>query len=145
MSAISESLAEMIRGEIQSPGSLGDVLGRIREERPDLSTLLQFLSLKDHHHRHAFYVKSGHVFLRRLGWRLMRPLFLLALAAAGVALLQRTLDPTEALSLFLGGAASLYVLLQVFLHRWAWKDMKKLASIEAEYRKNLTRLLEGEE
>ena len=146
MSTLPEPFTELIREEIESPGSIENVLRRVEGECGEnvpLVPLMRFLSLKDKHHRHSYYVKMEHVFFRRLGWRLMRPLFFLGIVAAVISIfLQDKVDPIIPLSLFLGGAASFYVLLQFFIHRWAWKDYKRLVSIEAEYQENLRELLE---
>lgn len=143
MANVSDTVAGLVRQELESPAGLEDSLGRVGELFPDLEPLWAFLVLKDSQHRHAYYVKSEHVLFRRLGWRLMRPLFALALVAAIVSAFQDLLDPSIALGLFLAGAASLYVVVQIFVHRWAWRDMKRLGSLDEDYRRKLAELLEG--
>ncbi len=145
-SALPVPVQEIIRREIDQPGSQEEVLSRLRDCYPDLEPLWQFLSLKDHQHRHSFYVKAEHVFCRRLGWRLMRPMLLLSVPAAVLLTLvfsrAKGIDATLAVGLFLGGIAAFYVVLQVFIHRWAWKDMRQLDSLDQDYRQKLARLLE---
>ena len=143
MANVPDTVADLVRSELEFPAGFEDVLGRVGESFPDLEPLWTFLVLKDSQHRHAYYVKSEHVLFRRLGWRLMRPLFALALVAAVVSAFQQALDPTIALGLFLAGAASLYVVVQIFLHRWAWRDMKRLGSLDEDYRRKLSELLEA--
>lgn len=145
MAAIPEPVADLIRREAESPGSVEDVLGRVEDAYPEMATLWRFLALKDDQYRHALYIRIQHVFLRRLGWRLMRPLFLLALVAAAISAFQDLVDPTLALGLFLCGSASFYAVLQFFLHRWAWRDMKKLSGLEREYAGQLSQLLETDD
>ena len=149
MSAQRSQAVKRLRGllerEIASPGSVDDALDSLSEVSPDLEPFARFLKLKDQQHRSAFYVKSEHVWYRRLGWRLMRPLFVLGIIAAVVFSLtfrgRAGLDPTVATALFLGGAASFYVVLQVFIHRWAQQNVKKLDGISADYRRRLRELL----
>ena len=143
MANVPDSVADLVRQELESPAGFEDLVGRVGESFPDFKPLWAFLVLKDSQHRHAYYVKSEHVLFRRLGWRLMRPLFVLALIAAVVSVLQQALDATLVLGLFLAGAASLYVVVQIFLHRWAWRDMKRLRSLDEEYRRKLSALLES--
>ena len=143
MATVSDTVADLVRQELESPEKFEVILDRLGESFPDLEPLWAFLVLKDSQHRHAYYVKSEHVFFRRLGWRLMRPLFAVALVAAVVSAFQQALDSTIALGLFLTGAASLYVVVQIFLHRWAWRDMKRLGSLDEDYRRKLSELLEA--
>jgi hypothetical protein len=136
-----EKLKQILERELAAPGSAADALESLGEALPDLEPVTRFLKLKDEQHRHAFYVKSQHFWFRRLGWRLMRPLFVLAVVSAvGMALLWKG-DPTVPLALFLAGAASFYVLLQVFIHRWAFRDLKKLGELNARYLQRIEELL----
>jgi hypothetical protein len=137
-----ERLAEIIRGEIDSPGSHNSALEALKEVSPADAPLLEFLAAKDEQHRHAFYAKSQHVWTRRFSWRIMRPIFILAVLAAVGFCLQRAVDPTLGVTLFLGGAAALYVLIQLFAHFWAERDLKKIEGVDARYRDRLRAMLE---
>ncbi len=142
MSQVPEALAEVINEERASPRMLEDVLGRLEAERPDLAPFWEFLSIKDRHDRHAFSIQVEHAIFRRLGWRLMRPLFIVAIIAAAASfLLMKQGDPTLLLAVFLSGAAALYLAFQVFLHLWAWRDVKKLTAITEDYRRRLATML----
>ncbi len=137
-------LAEIIRAEIESPGSQGAVLDALREALPEEDApLLEFLAAKDEQHRNAFYAKSQHVWYRRFGWRIMRPLFILAVLAAAGFCLQRAVEPVLGATCFIGGAAALYVLIQIFAHLWAGRDLKRIEEINARYRERLKALLDG--
>lgn len=136
-----ERLTGIVRREIEAPGSLGALVEELKGASLAEGPLLEFLAAADERHRNAFYAKSQHVWSRRLGWRIMRPLFILAgLAAVGFCL-QRAVDPTLGTVLFLGGAAAFYVILQVFLHLQAERDLRKLEGIDARYRDRLRLLL----
>lgn len=135
-------LKDLLEREIAAPGSVDEAVDSLREAFPELRFAVRFLKLKDDHHRHAFYLKSESVWFQRFGWRLMRPLFILALIAAVLFSVQRQIDPTLGIAVFLAGAASFYVVLQVFIHRWAFRDRAKLDEINARYRERLRELLE---
>lgn len=141
--SVRERLVGLIRREIEAPGShkaLLEELGRASLADPPL---LEFLAAADEHHRNAFYARSQHVWARRLGWRIMRPLFLVAVLAGIGFCLQRAVDPTLGTLLFLGGAAAFYVALQIHLHLQAGRDLRHLGEIDACYRNRLRALLEG--
>ena len=137
-----ERLAEIIRREIDSPGSHGPLLEALKEASLADAPTLEFLAAEDEHHRNAFYAKAQHVWTRRLGWRIMRPLFIVAVLAAVGFCLQRAVDPTLGVTLFLGGAAALYIAIQLFAHVWAERDLRKTGGIDARYRDRLRALLE---
>ena len=131
---------DIVREELDKPQAMLAVLDRL-ESQPPSPELWSFLKAKHVHHRASFYLRSENILYRRLGWRLMRPLFILAVLAAVGFALQRKVDPTIGVGLFLGGAAGLFVVLQFFAHRWAWKSMGDLSRIEADYRRSLNGLL----
>ena len=135
-------LAELVSREIDSPGSLPNALDELRERFPGEKPLFEFLAAKDDQHRHAFYVKSMHAGYRKLGWRIMRPLMIVAVLAAVAFSLQRRIDPTLGIACFLGGAAAFYVVLQIFLSRWADRELEALDAVHARYRERLRPLLE---
>jgi hypothetical protein len=137
-----ERLIGILRKEIDSPGTQAAVFAAMKEASPGDAPLLEFLAAWDEHHRNAFYAKSQHVWTRRFGWRIMRPLFILAVLAAAGFCLQRAVDPVLGVTIFLGGAAALYVLIQVFAHVWAERDLRKVEGIDARYRDRLRALLE---
>lgn len=92
-----------------------------------------------------WYVEAEPLWLRKLTWRLTRPLLVTGVLAAVGFSLQSAVDPTLALSLFLLGAASLYVVQQVFTHLWARQDERARQRAERAYKDRLGHLLEGRE
>lgn len=140
--AARERLIGILQGEIDAPGSRGPLLEALKEASLADPAVLAFLAAEDEHHRNSFYAKAQHVWTRRLGWRIMRPLFLVAVLGAIGFCLQRAVDPALGATLFLGGAAAFYVALQLFAHFWAERDLRKIAGIDARYRDRLRALLE---
>lgn len=136
-----DRLIDIIKGEVHSPGSLTEVLNDLGTAFPDDTELMRFICAKDDQHRHAFYLKSQHVWYRRFGWKIMRPMFVLAVIAAVVFSLQRAVDPTIGVACFLAGAAAMYATIQVFANRWAYKELAKLDEVNARYRQSLEQLL----
>ncbi len=108
------------------------------ETHGELGALLAALAAAD---RKRIWVKARAEAFRRLGWRLMRPLLATGFLGALVFVLQRAIDPILGLTLFLCGAGMLYVILQLYLHRWGQKDEAALETVRAELRANLTRFL----
>ena len=137
-----DRLIEIIEGESRSPGSHPDVLKELEDAFPEQGPLLRFLLAKDDQHRHAFYLKSQHVWYRKLGWRIMRPLFIVAVIAAVLFSLQRVIDPAIGVACFIAGAAALYVTLQIFAHRWSYKELARMGEVDERYRKSLESLLD---
>lgn len=137
-----ETLEEVLRAEMDAPESMSETLKRLESGGGGSEDVFWcFLRAKDLHHRQSFYLHSENLIYRRLGWRLMRPLFLLAVLAALGFSIQKKLDATLGVGLFLAGAAGFFVLLQIFVHRWAWKQMKELRQINANYRSALRTIL----
>lgn len=137
-----DRLIDIIKDEARSPGSLTQVLNDLGAAFPDDAELMKFIGAKDDQHRHAFYLKSQHVWYRKFGWKIMRPMFVLALIAAVIFSLQRAIDPTLGVACFLAGAAAMYATIQVFANRWAYKELAKLDEVNARYRQSLELLLE---
>jgi hypothetical protein len=136
-----ERLRKLLEREIERPGSYGSALEDLAELFPDQRLLFEFLRARDEEHRHAFYAKSQHVWYRRFGWRIMRPLFIVAILAGVGFSLQRAVDPTLGVACFLAGAAALYITIQIFAHRWAQRDLKQLDAVRERYRERLRALL----
>ncbi len=132
---------EIMEDESREPGSHSSVLDELETAFPEDGPLLKFLAAKDDQHRHAFYLKSQHVWYRKLGWRIMRPLFIVAVLAAVLFSLQRVIDPALGVASFLAGAAAFYVVLQIFAHRWAYKELARLDEVNERYRKSLEELM----
>jgi hypothetical protein len=135
-------LESILRDELR--GALDDsaLHERLSEQFPEHRNLLRFLALHDRHARQVFYIKAERAWFRRFGWRVIRPLLILGILAGLGFGLQRTVDPTLGVMLFLAGAASLYVVVQLMAHRWANRDLKRLPRLEADYRAEVEALLE---
>lgn len=137
-----DRLMEIIEEESRSPGSLPSVFDELETTFPEDGPLLRFLAAKDDQHRHAFYLKSQHVWYRKLGWRIMRPLFIVAVLAAILFSLQRIIDPAIGVACFIAGAAAFYVVLQIFAHRWAYKELKRMDEVNERYRRSLENVMD---
>jgi hypothetical protein len=133
-------LRALVERELDEPREPGRLLEELHDSFPDAAPLVRLLALKDEEHRTAFYVKSEALWYRRFGFRMMRPLLLVAVLAAAGFLLQHAVDPALGLACFAAGAFSFYVVLQVFAWRWGRADERRLAAIRDAYRLRLERL-----
>ncbi|MBN1772886.1 MAG: hypothetical protein JXB32_16565 [Deltaproteobacteria bacterium] len=133
-------LRTLVERELESPRDDASFRQELLEVLGSLEPALRLLDLKEELRRSTFYVKSEHVWYRKFGFRMMRPLFLVSTLAAVGFLLQDALDPTLALLCFVGGAFLFYVVLQLFAWRWARLDERKLAEFRDRYRRRLERL-----
>jgi hypothetical protein len=132
-------LLEIASAELEAPGTQSSPIDRIRELVPQEQRLLRLL---EEHQRACLMLKARHLWYRTLGWRLVAPLMMLGLAAAVGFSLQRAVAPVLGVGLFLAGAASYYVILQLYAHRWAAREHRQLDSREAQYRDQLRALME---
>ena len=135
-------LLPLIEKELEYPRPYEQFLGDLREQFPHDGALLRLIQLKDKQHRFSFYVKSEHVWYRRFGWRIMRPLFIVAVLAGIGFLFQKIVDPALGFAAFLGGAVCVYLSIQYFAQRWMNQSQKRLDDIESEYRAELERIRE---
>lgn len=135
-------MIDLITDELRSPGAYDNVLEELKGAFSEHEPVLRFLAAKDDQHRHAFYLRSQHVWYRKMGWKIMRPLFVVGVLAAIGFSLQRVIDPTVGVAVFLLGAATLYVIIQIFAHRWAYKDLARIEEVNARYKERLESLLE---
>jgi len=133
-------LLALVERELQAPQDDAAFRQQWIDACGSLEPALRLLDLREELRRATFYVQSEHVWYRRFGFRMMRPLFLLATLAAAGFLLQRTIDPALGLLCFAGGAFLFYATLQLFAWRWARIDERKLAEIRDGYRRRLQRL-----
>ncbi len=112
-------------------------------ELPEHEALFDFLALREVHVKRLFAIHAEHVWFRHFGWRVIRPFMLVAVAAAVFfAFFQNTIDPTLGAMVFLGGAATLYVVIQLFAMYWGQRNQKQLPNLEAGYRDRVRRRLE---
>jgi hypothetical protein len=141
-SSRSKQLASLIERELKTPRSYGDVLEELAEICAEERDVMRFLRAKDDHHRHGFYVKSEEVWYRRFSWRIIRPLFLVALLAAIAYSFQRIVDPALGLASFVLGAVCVYLGIQYFAHRWMHQNQTRMKEVEDRYAADLESLLE---
>ena len=137
------ALRDVIDAELADSASFAEVLERLDDRDPQLDRIVALLKTKEEEYRRSFYVRSEHIWYRRLGWRIMRPLFIGAGLGALLFTFQRKVDPTLGIALFLAGMATFYVLLQIFFTRWAHQDLKRLEEYLGEYREKLQELRRG--
>ena len=131
------ALEKILQQEIEAPASHRTLFDRLGRELSDQGALLEFLALKIEHTQRNYYVRFEHAWFRSVAWRLVRPfLAVAALASVGFAL-QRAVDPASGIALFLSGAATLYVIIQVLALRRASQARTKLADSDAAYRSRL--------
>jgi hypothetical protein len=135
-------LDRLLQQEIESPASDRALFDRLAEEFPDQRALLDFLALRLEHSQRHFFLRAERAWVRRFGWRIIRPFLVVSLLASVGFALQRAIDPTLGVVLFLAGAAALYVVMQLLLMRWAARSQRRLPDLEAEYRDRLQEQLE---
>ncbi len=82
---------------------------------------------------------------RRLGWRIVRPLFALAVVALPLFVWQKWVDATMGYALFVGGAACCYLVLQVYLQSWITRGERLRERLAEEDSQRLARLLSTHE
>ena len=133
-------LLELIESEIESPREYEKLLSELAEQSDRSPAERELLLAADERHRHAFYVRSEEIWFRRFGWRIMRPLFIVAVLAAIGFSLQRVVDPAIGLSAFLGGGVCVYLAIQFFAHRWSAQDERKFKKVDETYRTRLQKL-----
>ena len=130
-------LEKLIEKERHSPRPLPQILeeiGATHFDPPQLGPLLSVLAEAD---RERLRVALEAEWFRRFGWRLMRPLLAVGVAGALLFLFQSAIEPTLGLSLFLLGAAALFVVLQLYVHRWSRKDLKRRDAAQERLRNRL--------
>jgi hypothetical protein len=133
-------LRALVERELELPLDDAALRRELEESFAALTPALRLLDHREELRRNTFYVKSEHVWYRKFGFRMMRPLFVLCTLAAVGFLLQRTIDPAFGMLCFVGGAFLFYVVLQVFAWHWARLDERRLAELRDRYRQRLERL-----
>ncbi len=134
-------LADFLRQESQSPGRFADLRPFLADDESGAEIAVEFLRAKEEHSRGRWLVEAQPLWYRKFTWRVMRPLLAVAVLAAVGFSLQRAIDPALGVSLFLFGAACLYVTIQFFAHLWARTDARRLADLDRRYRDRLAQLL----
>lgn len=137
-----KKLVAVLEREVEEPRSHDQFLDDLTEALPDQGTLLRLLKAKDKHHRHAFYVKSELIWYRRFSWKIMRPLFVVAVLAAVGFSFQKTVDPTMGFASFVLGAVSVYLAIQYFAHRWMRQNEDLLNKVQTGYQDEVRALLD---
>lgn len=134
----------ILEQELEQPSTEQEIFDKLADALPEHATLFDFLAQRERHAWRTFAIRAEGAWFRHFGWRVIRP-FMLVAVVAGVffAFFQRTIDPTLGAMVFLGGAATLYVVIQLFVMRWSQRNQKQLPRFEAEYRERLKNLLEA--
>ncbi|UCF67207.1 MAG: hypothetical protein JSV80_15735 [Acidobacteriota bacterium] len=136
-----EKLRTLIERELDRPRPFEQVareLPNLLTADPQLAETLRLLATAD---RERFWIKSEATWFRRFGWRLMRPMLATGLLAAGVFFFGDISNRARAFLMFLLGAGSFYVVLQLYIHRWSATEEKKLAESQRTLREQLQRVL----
>lgn len=133
----------ILERELEQPSAELEIYDTLGRELPEHAALFDFLAMRDLHARRVFAIRAERAWFRHFGWRVIRP-FMLVAVVAGVffAFFQQAIDPTLGAMVFVGGAATLYVVIQVFAMFWAQRNQKQLPRLEAEYRDRVLRRLE---
>lgn len=133
----------ILQQELEQPSAEQEIFDKLSGEIPEHATLFDFLAARERHAQRVFAIRAERAWFRHFGWRVIRP-FMLVAVVAGVffAFFQGAVDPTLGAMVFLGGAATLYVVIQVFAMFWSQRNQKQLPHLEAEHRERLIRLLE---
>jgi len=134
-------LAQLIRRELERPDPEADLAALIAGGAAEDRLLAELLRAKEQQRKAHWFLEAEGQWLKRLTWRLIRPLLVVGVLAAVAFGWQRALDPTIGMALFVAGAASFYVTVQFFAHLWAQGDAKKVAQIDRQYRDRLQALL----
>ena len=129
--------------ELEDPCLEPEFYERLAHALPEREALIDLLALRELHLKRTFAIRAERAWFRHFGWRVIRP-FMLVAVAAGVffAFGQRTIDPTLGAMIFLGGAGTLYVVIQVFAMFWGQRNQKRLPELDAAYRERLRRRLD---
>ncbi|UCE02663.1 MAG: hypothetical protein JSW67_00160 [Candidatus Latescibacterota bacterium] len=137
-----QSLLRIVEQELAEPASDEALRERLGAALPAHSDLLDFLALRREHSQSTFLLRAQRALFRRFGWRVIRPFFLVGVLAGVGFTLQSHVDPTLGVMLFLAGAATLYVVIQIAAMRWSSRDEREQPRVDAEYRARLEELRE---
>jgi len=132
-----------IERELAEPSADQEIFERLGRDIPDHAALFDFLAARERHTKRVFAIHAERAWFKHFGWRVIRP-FMLTGVAAGLffAFFQGTVDPTLGTMVFLGGAATLYVVIQLFAMFWGQRNQKQLPRLEADFAERVTRQLE---
>lgn len=133
-------LLRVVRDELDEPSGLERLAPLVADSGRDRELVAELLKAKEEHARAAWFVEAEPLWLRKLTFRLIRPLLVVGALAAVFFATQDVIDPTLGISLFLFGAAALYVTVQLFTHVWARRDEKQLEAARQRYRRRLEEL-----
>ena len=133
----------ILQDELEQASPDQEIYDRLGREVPEHEALFDFLALREVHVKRVFAIHAEQVWFRHFGWRVIRP-FMLVAVVAGVffAFFQTTIDPTLGAMVFLGGATTLYVVIQLFAMFWGRRNQKQLPRLEAAYSDRVRRRLE---
>jgi hypothetical protein len=133
---------DAIQEDAESPARFADFLDRLAEADPERADLWHVLKAKDEEQRASFYARSMEMWLRSQGWNMAKWLLWLAVPAAICFVLLGGEVAFESALLFLCGAASYYVVVQVLTHLRARRNERELAAIRGRYRDAVEQILQ---
>ena len=132
----------VVRRELEAPRPLAELAPDLFPADAAGRLAAEWLAAKEDRSRAAWYVEAEGLWLRKLTWRLARPLLAVGVLGAVGFALQRWVDPTLGVGLFLFGAGAFYAAVQLFAPRWERADRRELERVDRRYRERLGAILE---
>jgi hypothetical protein len=133
----------LIRREAEAPRPLAEFASDLVPDSAAAQLAADLLAAKEERSRAAWYVEAEPLWMRKLTWRLARPLFVVGVLGAIGFSLQRWVEPTLGVALFLAGAGGFYVAVQALAPLWARTDRRELERVDRRYRQRLEALLDA--
>lgn len=139
-------LTALLRRELEAPGEPAAFAAEVAQaaslgDEADRRLLGELLAARRELDRAAWFVEAEPLWMRKLTWRLARPLLAVGLVAAVGFSFQGWVDPTLGVALFLLGAGSFFAAVQLFAPLWERTDRRRLERVERRYRERLETLL----
>lgn len=142
MSRRSNDVIAIIRRELEAPRPLAEIAPGLCAADASGRMAAALLAAKEERSRAAWFVEAEPLWMRKLTWRLARPLLAVGIVGAVGFGFQHWVDPTLGVALFLFGAGAFYVAVQLFAPLWARTDRRELERVNRRYRERLDALLE---
>jgi hypothetical protein len=134
-------VVSLVRRELEAPRPLAEIAPDLFPADATGRLAAALLAAKEERSRAAWFVEAEPLWMRKLTWRLARPLLAVGILGAVGFGLQRWVDPTLGVSLFLFGAGAFYVAVQLLAPLWARADRRELDRVNRRYRERLDALL----
>jgi hypothetical protein len=137
-----ELVRTLIEEDRRESAPLREILGRLADRRGDLEPLWRFLAIKELHDRAAAACRERAAGQRRLSWRLIRVLFLFAIAGGVGFIAWGGPRGFEAAIFFLCGGTVFYLLVQALLALRGRADATAVRQVEEACRRDYAELEE---